>query len=63
MGETLNTASAHEPRLLVEPGLAARVAVIAEPVIESLGYRLVRVQVSPQSGLTVQIMADGPTAA
>jgi ribosome maturation factor RimP len=60
MGDTLHTASAHEPRLLVEPGLAARVAAIAEPVIENLGYRLVRVQVSPQSGLTVQIMAERP---
>jgi ribosome maturation factor RimP len=60
MGETLNAASAKEPRLLVEPGLAARVAVIAEPVLESLGYRLVRVQVSPLSGLTVQIMAERP---
>jgi ribosome maturation factor RimP len=60
MGETLNAASAKEPRLLVEPGLAARVAVMAEPVLESLGYRLVRVQVSPQSGLTVQIMAERP---
>ena len=60
MGETLNSASAKEPRLLVEPGLAARVAALAEPVLESLGYRLVRVQVSPQSGLTVQIMAERP---
>jgi ribosome maturation factor RimP len=61
MGETMNAAaSATEPRLLSEPGLAARVAAIAEPVIEELGYRLVRVQVSPQSGLTVQIMAERP---
>ena len=60
MDETLNGASAKEPRLLVEPGLAARVAAIAEPVLESLGFRLVRVQVSPQSGLTVQIMAERP---
>jgi ribosome maturation factor RimP len=60
MDETLNIATAHEPRLLVEPGLAARVAAIAEPVLESLGFRLVRVQVSPQSGLTVQIMAERP---
>ena len=60
MGETLKTASAREPRLLLEPGLAARVAAIAEPVIEGLGYRLVRVQVFPQSGLTVQIMAERP---
>jgi ribosome maturation factor RimP len=60
MGETFNSASAKEPRLLVEPGLAARVAAITEPVLESLGYRLVRVQISPQSGLTVQIMAERP---
>lgn len=60
MNETLNLASVHEPRLLAEPGLAARVAALAEPVIEGLGYRLVRVQVSPQSGLTVQIMAERP---
>jgi ribosome maturation factor RimP len=60
MGETLHSASAKEPRLLVEPGLAARVAAIAEPILESLGYRLVRVQISPQSGLTVQIMAERP---
>lgn len=60
MDETLNKASAREPRLLLEPGLAARVVAFAEPVIEGLGYRLVRVQVSQQSGLTVQIMAERP---
>ena len=49
-----------EPRLIVEPGLPARVAAIAEPVIESLGYRLVRVKVSASEGCTVQIMAEAP---
>jgi len=49
-----------EPRLIVEPGLSARVAVIAEPVIEDLGYRLVRVKVSGADGCTVQIMAERP---
>ena len=49
-----------EPRLIVEPGLAARVAVIAEPVIEQLGYRLVRVRISGADGCTVQIMAERP---
>ena len=49
-----------EPRLIVEPGLPARVATIAEPVIESLGYRLVRVKVSASEGCTVQIMAERP---
>jgi len=56
-------AAAHhetEPRLIVEPGLPARVAAIAEPVIESLGYRLVRVKVSASEGCTVQIMAERP---
>src|SRR5664279_6082731 len=53
-------ASATEPRLIVEPGLPARVATIAEPVIESLGYRLVRVKVSASEGCTVQIMAEQP---
>src|SRR5689334_15262871 len=49
-----------EARLIVEPGLAARVAAIAEPVIEGLGYRLVRVKVSGTDGCTVQIMAERP---
>ncbi len=47
-----------EPRLIVEPGLSARVAAIAEPVVEQLGYRLVRVKVSAADGCTIQIMAE-----
>jgi ribosome maturation factor RimP len=49
-----------EPRLIVEPGLPARVAAIAEPVVEQLGYRLVRVKISATDGCTVQIMAERP---
>jgi len=49
-----------EPRLISEPGLSARVAAIAEPVVEGLGYRLVRVKVSGADGCTVQIMAERP---
>ena len=49
-----------EPRLIVEPGLPARVAAVAEPVIEQLGYRLVRIRVSSAEGCTVQIMAERP---
>ena len=49
-----------EPRLIVEPGLSARVATLAEPVIEQLGYRLVRVKVSGADGCTVQIMVERP---
>lgn len=50
----------HEPRLVRETGVAARVAAIAEPVIEGLGYRLVRVKVTSRDGGTVQIMAERP---
>ncbi|MEA2978124.1 MAG: ribosome maturation factor RimP [Alphaproteobacteria bacterium] len=60
MSETVDTTSASEARLLVEPGLAARVAAAAEPVLEGLGFRLVRVRISPSAGLTVQIMAERP---
>ena len=49
-----------EPRLVVEPGVAARVSAIAEPVLQGLGYRLVRVRISGESGCTVQIMAERP---
>jgi ribosome maturation factor RimP len=50
----------NEPRLITEPGRAARVAAIAEPVLAALGYRLVRVRVSAFAGCTVQIMAERP---
>jgi ribosome maturation factor RimP len=49
-----------EPRLIAEPGLSARVGHVAEPVIEQLGYRLVRVKVSGADGCTVQVMAERP---
>jgi ribosome maturation factor RimP len=51
---------ADEPRLIIEPGRAARVAALAEPVLASLGYRLVRVRISAFAGCTVQIMAERP---
>jgi len=49
-----------EPRLIVEPGLSARLAALAEPVLADLGYRLVRVRVTGSDGCTVQIMAEKP---
>jgi ribosome maturation factor RimP len=51
---------AGEPRLITEPGRAARVAALAEPVLAALGCRLVRVRVSGSAGCTVQIMAERP---
>src|SRR6202158_2087924 len=49
-----------EPRLVVEPGAAARVAAIAVPVLQGMGYRLVRIKISGEFGCTVQIMAERP---
>jgi len=60
MTGTYETDQDAERRLIVEPGLAARLAAVVEPVLEGLGYRLVRVRVSGSDGCTVQIMAERP---
>jgi ribosome maturation factor RimP len=52
--------SEREKRLISENGVAARVANIIEPVVEDLGFRLVRVRVTGTNGCTVQIMAERP---
>jgi ribosome maturation factor RimP len=62
MNDTPST-FADEPRLITEPGRAARVAALAEPVLAGLGYRLVRVRISGAAGCTVQIMAERPDGA
>ncbi|MET4292939.1 ribosome maturation factor RimP [Bradyrhizobium sp. LB8.2] len=49
-----------EPRLVVEPGVAARVSAVTGPVLEGMGYRLVRIRISGESGCTVQVMAERP---
>jgi ribosome maturation factor RimP len=49
-----------EPRLVVEPGVAARVSAVAAPVLQGMGYRLVRIKISAEAGCTVQIMAERP---
>jgi ribosome maturation factor RimP len=52
-----------DKRFIQETGIAAKVAALAEPVIEALGLRLVRVSISAQGGKTLQIMADRPGGA
>ena len=49
-----------EPRLVVEPGAGARVSAVAGPVLQGMGYRLVRIKISAEAGCTVQIMAERP---
>jgi ribosome maturation factor RimP len=56
----LSDATEVEPRIITETGLEARVAHIVEPVVEGLGYRLVRIKISAMNGMTVQIMAEKP---
>lgn len=49
-----------EPRLISETGTEARVAGIVEPILQDLGFRLVRVRLSAMNGQTLQIMAERP---
>ncbi len=57
---TVRTEDGQEPRLITETGVAARVASLAAPVLDDLGFRLVRVRVSGLEGCTVQVMAERP---
>lgn len=49
-----------EARIVSETGIEARIVRIIEPVVEGLGYRLVRVRYSGLNGGTLQIMAERP---
>jgi len=60
LSQTTFADSVQEERLITETGLDARIAAIVEPLIVSMGYRLVRVRVTGQNGLTLQIMAERP---
>src|SRR5262245_24113257 len=47
-----------DERIISESGIDARIASIVEPVLRAIGFRLVRVRLSGQNGLTLQIMAE-----
>src|ERR1700686_550721 len=49
-----------EPRLVVEPGIAARASAVAGPVLQGMGYRLARTKISGEIGCPVEIMAERP---
>jgi ribosome maturation factor RimP len=46
------------PRYIKETGLEARVSRIVEPVANGLGFALVRVRITQENGMTLQIMAE-----
>lgn len=52
------TAESDNKRFVTESAQAGDIAELVEPLIEDLGYQLVRVIVSGRDGMTVQIMAD-----
>lgn len=49
-----------DDRIIKETGVDARVAGIVLPVLQAMDYRLVRVKLSTQDELTLQIMAERP---
>jgi len=55
-----NQADRNEARILCETGVDARIADLIEPIMTGLGFRLVRVRLFGQNGLTLQIMAERP---
>jgi len=52
------TAPVGDDRIVRESGIDARIALIVQPVLRGIGYRLVRVRLFGQNGLTLQIMAE-----
>lgn len=60
MTQTPTAGQANDERIVRETGVDARVALIVEPVLAGMGYRLVRVRMLGQNGLTLQIMAERP---
>jgi ribosome maturation factor RimP len=55
-----NDASAPSARFIREKGRASELAALIEPVLEDLGFRLVRLVVSGREVPNVQIMAERP---
>ena len=47
-----------DDRIIRETGIDARIALIVQPVLRAIGFRLVRIHLSGQNGLTLQIMAE-----
>lgn len=47
-----------DDRIIAETGIDARISAVIGPVMTGLGFRLVRVRLTGQNGLTLQIMAE-----
>lgn len=56
--DTDATGSVDNDRIIREVGVDAKIASIIEPVLNSMGFRLVRVRMSGMNGGTLQIMTE-----
>ena len=54
----MSEAVSDDDRIIRETGLDARVAGIVRPVLAASGFRLVRVRLTAQNGMTLQIMTE-----
>ena len=58
MSETAAAQDLGDDRIIRESGIDARIAMIVGPILRGIGFRLVRVRLFGQNGLTLQIMAE-----
>jgi ribosome maturation factor RimP len=58
MSETAAAETWTDDRIIRESGIDARIALIIAPVLRAVGFRLVRVRLMAQNGLTMQVMAE-----
>ena len=58
MSETAAAETWTDDRIIRESGIDARIALIIAPVLRAIGFRLVRVRLMAQNGLTLQVMAE-----
>jgi ribosome maturation factor RimP len=58
--ERMEQAEGTDDRIIRETGTEARVAAIIAPALDAIGFRLVRVRLLGQNGLTLQVMAERP---
>jgi ribosome maturation factor RimP len=58
--QSAGTSSGNDNRFVRETGMAASVAALVGPVLDDMGFRLVRISVSGRDAQTLQIMAERP---
>lgn len=56
----MELAEGRDDRIIRESGTEARVAAIVAPALAAIGFRLVRVRLLGQAGITLQVMAERP---